>query len=107
VALGFGLAATFGTGHPALYAVLMASSSAALALPVIDSLRLRGRQVLSVTTQIAIADAACIVLLQLVIDTRRAPTAALGALAVAGFAVAFFVVLHTVDRKGWRTRLHR
>jgi Kef-type K+ transport system membrane component KefB len=85
----------------------MASSSAALALPVIDSLRLRGRQVLSVTTQIAIADAACIVLLPLVIDTRRAPTAALGALAVAGFAVALFVVLHIVDRKGWRTRLHR
>ncbi len=107
VAVGFGLAATFGTGHPALYAVLMASSSAALALPVIDSLRLRGRQVLSVTTQIAIADAACIVLLPLVIDTRRAPTAALGALAVAGFAVALFVVLHIVDRKGWRTRLHR
>ena len=78
-ALGVGLAAVFGTGHAALYAVLMASSSAALALPVIDSLRLQGPQVLSVTAQIAIADAACIVLLPLVIDLRRAPTAALGA----------------------------
>lgn len=107
VALGIGLAATFGTGHPALYAVLMASSSAALALPVIDSLGLRGRQVLSVTTQIAIADTACIVLLPLVIDIKRAPTAALGALAVAGFAAALFVALRTVDRKGWRKRLHR
>ncbi|BBY41423.1 hypothetical protein MMAN_55570 [Mycobacterium mantenii] len=107
VALGIGLAATFGTGHPALYAVLMASSSAALALPVIDSLGLRGRQVLSVTTQIAIADTSCIVLLPLVIDIKRAPTAALGALAVAGFAAALFVVLRTVDRKGWRKRLDR
>ncbi|OBH41786.1 cation:proton antiporter [Mycobacterium mantenii] len=107
VALGIGLAATFGTGHPALYAVLMASSSAALALPVIDSLGLRGRQVLSVITQIAIADTACIVLLPLVIDIKRAPTAALGALAVAGFAAALFVALRTVDRKGWRKRLHR
>lgn len=107
VALGFGLAATFGTGHPALYAVLMASSSAALTLPVIDSLRLRGREVLSVTAQIAVADAACIVLLPLVIDIERAPTAVLGALAVAGFAVALFVLLRMVDRKGWRRRLHR
>ncbi len=57
-ALGFGLAAQFGTGHAALYAVLMASSSAAMTLPMIDSLRLRGPQVLSVTAQIAIANAA-------------------------------------------------
>jgi Kef-type K+ transport system membrane component KefB len=106
VALGVGLAAAFGTGHAALYAVLMASSSAALALPVIDSLQLRGPQVLSVTAQIAIADTACIVLLPLAIDVRRAPTAALGALAVAGCAAVFFVVLRAIDRKGWRKRLH-
>lgn len=106
VALAFGLAAEFGTGHPALYAVLMASSSAALALPVIDSLQLRGPQVLSVITQIAIADVACIVLLPLVIDVRRAPTAALGALAVAGCAVVFFVLLRAVDIKGGRRRVH-
>ncbi len=106
VALGVGLAAGFGTGHPALYAVLMASSSAALALPVIESLRLRGPHVLSVTAQIAIADAACIVLLPLVIDVRRAPAAALGALAVAGCAVVFFVLLRAVDIKGGRRRVH-
>lgn len=104
--LGVALAVQFDTGHAALYAALMASSSAALALPVIDSLRLRGPRVLSVTTQIAIADAACIVLLPLVIDIRRAPTAALGALAVAGCAAALFVLLRAVDRKGWRRRLH-
>ncbi|OMC09394.1 MULTISPECIES: cation:proton antiporter [unclassified Mycobacterium] len=105
-ALGVGIAAVFGTGHAALYAVLMASSSAALALPVIDSLRLRGPHVLSVTVQIAIADAACIVLLPLVIDVRRAPTAALGGLAIAGCAVLLFVLLRAVDRRGWRTRMH-
>src|ERR1700722_5882880 len=67
-AFGFGLATAFGTGHAALYAVLMASSSAAMTLPMIDSLRLQGPQVLSVTAQIAIANTACIVLLPLVID---------------------------------------
>jgi Kef-type K+ transport system membrane component KefB len=105
-ALGLGLAAEFGTHHAALYAVLMASSSAALALPVIDSLRLQGPHVLSVTTQIAIADAACIVLLPLVIDFRRAPTAALSALTIAGCAVVLFLLLRAVDRTGWLQRLH-
>ena len=106
-ALGVGLAAEFGTGHAALYAVLLASSSAALALPVIDSLGLQGPQVLSVTAQIAIADAASIVLLPLVIDIRRAPTAALGALAIAGCAAVLFVLLRLVDRRGWRKHLHK
>ena len=105
-ALGVGLSAEFGTDHAALYAVLIASSSAALALPVIDSLGLKGPQVLSVTAQIAIADAASIVLLPLVIDIRRAPAAALGALAIAGCAAVLFVLLRAVDRRGWRKRLH-
>ena len=104
--LGAGLAAGFGTGHAAMYAVLMASSSAALALPVIDSLRLQGPQVIAVTAQIAIADAACIILLPLVIDLRHARTAALGALAVAGCAVGLFVLLRAFDAKGWRRRMH-
>jgi Kef-type K+ transport system membrane component KefB len=105
-ALGVGVAAVFGTGHAALYAVLMASSSAALALPVVDSLGLQGPQVLSVTAQIAVTDAACIVLLPLVIDVRQAPTAALGGLAIAGCAVVLFVLLRAVDRRGWRQRMH-
>jgi len=71
-ALGFALAAVFDTGPALLYAVLMASSSAALALPIIDSLRLSRPQVLSVTAQIAVADATSIVLLPLVIDPQRA-----------------------------------
>ena len=100
------MAAQFGTGHGALYAVLMASSSAAMTLPMIDSLRLRGPQVLSVTAQIAMANAACIVLLPLVIDFRHAATAALGGLAITGCAALFFVVLRWIDRRGWRQRMH-
>jgi len=104
--LGVALAGIFDTGHAALYAVLMASSSAALALPVIDSLGLGGPQVLSVTAQIAIADAASIVLLPLVIDPGRAPRAALGALAIVGGAAVLYVVLRYFDRRGQRKRLH-
>jgi Kef-type K+ transport system membrane component KefB len=104
--LGVTLAHVFGTGHAPLYAVLMVSSSAALALPVIDSLKLDGPAVLSVTTQIAIADATSIVLLPLVINPTQAPRAALGALAIAGFAAVLFVVQRAGDRRGWRKRLH-
>ncbi|ORW63173.1 sodium:proton antiporter [Mycolicibacterium peregrinum] len=105
--LGVVIAHLFGTGHAALYAVVMASSSAALALPVIDGLRLQGPNVLSVTAQIAIADAASIVLLPLVIDIQRAPGAALGALAIAGCAAVLFVVLRAANARGLRKRLHR
>jgi len=104
--LGVVLASVFHTGHAALYAVLMASSSAALALPVIDSLGLAGPKVLSVTAQIAIADAASIVLLPLVIDPSRAPRAALGAVAIVGGAAVLYVVLRYFERSGHRKRLH-
>ncbi|CAN5476239.1 cation:proton antiporter [soil metagenome] len=105
--LGVGVAAIFGTGHAALYAVLMASSSAALALPIIDSLRLTGPPVLSVTAQIAVADTTCIVLLPLVIEPSRALRAGLGSLAVAGCAAVLFVILSRADTAGLRRRLHK
>ena len=103
--LGVMLAGAFGTGHAALYAVLMASSSAAVALPVIDSLKLEGPQVLSAKAQIAIADAASIILLPLVIDPSRAPRAALGALAVTGCAAVLFLVLRHFERSGARKKV--
>lgn len=104
--LGILLDREFGTGHAALYAVLLASSSAALALPVMDSLKLEGPQVLSVTAQIAIADATSIVLLPLVIDPPRAPRAALGAAAITLCAAVLYLILHHFDRTGFRQRMH-
>lgn len=103
--VGVGLAAAFGTGHAALYAVLLASSSAAVALPVLDDLGLDGPPVLSLKAQIAIADAASIVSLPLAIDPQRAPRAALGALAIAGCAALVFVVLRHFERNGTRRRV--
>ena len=103
--LGVVLARVFGTGHATLYAVLMASSSAAVALPIIDGLKLTGPPVLSVKAQIALADAASIVLLPLVIDPSRAAKAALGAVAIAACAGVLFVVLRHFERRGTHERL--
>jgi len=106
VAIGAGVARAFDTGHTGLYAVLMASSSAALILPIIDSLGLGGPSVLALLPQIAIADAACIVALPLAIDPKHAGRAALGALAVLASAAVLFVVLRETERRGWRHKVH-
>jgi Kef-type K+ transport system membrane component KefB len=107
VALGLGIARLFGTGHGALYAVLIASSSAALVLPIRDSLQLAGADVLNVLAQVAMADTVCIVALPLAIDPARAGRAALGALAVLACAGATFVVLRELERRNLRRRLHK
>jgi Kef-type K+ transport system membrane component KefB len=107
VPLGLLIAQLFDTGHPALYAVLIASSSAALVLPVVDSLGLGGPSVLQLLPQVAIADAACIVALPLVVDPAHAGRAAIGAAAVVGCAIVAFVVLRHFERTGLRRRLHK
>ncbi|MDP9936088.1 cation:proton antiporter [Paenarthrobacter nicotinovorans] len=106
VATGIGIAAIFGTGHAPLYVVLLASSSAALVLPIVDSLRLGGPKVLTMIAQAAIADIACIVALPLAVDPPNAGRAALGAVAVAACALILFFVLRALERRGTRDRLH-
>lgn len=106
-ALGLAVSAAFGTGHPAMYAVLMASSSAALVLPIVDSLGLSGPPLLTTLAQVAIADTACIVALPLAIDPAHAARAALGAVGVAAIAAVLFVVLRRGERSGLRRRLHQ
>ena len=96
----------FGTGHTALYVVLMASSSAALVLPIIDSLGLTGPKVVELVPQVAIADAACIVALPLAIEPSHAGRSALGALAVIGCAGVAFLLLRYVEGNGMRKRAH-
>ncbi|NMN95604.1 cation:proton antiporter [Antrihabitans stalactiti] len=104
--LGWLLATAFDTGHAALYAVLLASSSAALALPIVDSLGLRGTSILELTAQVAIADTACIVALPLVIDSANAGKAALGAVAVSACAAVLFFVLRYLEGSGLRRKVH-
>jgi Kef-type K+ transport system membrane component KefB len=106
VGLGYAVAALLGTDHAPLYAVLMASSSAAVILPAQESIGLGGPEVLKLLPQVAIADAACIVLLPLAIDPSHAVRAGLGALAVVGCGLAAYVAFARVERSGWRDRVH-
>jgi Kef-type K+ transport system membrane component KefB len=107
VVLAAAISALFGMGHTALYAVLFASSSAALVLPIRDSLHLGGPAVLAMVAQVAVADTACIVALPLAIDPAHAGRAAVGATAIAATAVVLFFLLRAAERRQWRRRLHR
>jgi Kef-type K+ transport system membrane component KefB len=107
VAVGTGIGLLFGTGHAPLYVVLLASSSAALVLPIVDSLRLGGTHVVAMTAQVAIADIACIVALPLLVDPPHAGRAALGVLTVTGCAAVLFFVLRWLEDTGIRGRVHR
>jgi Kef-type K+ transport system membrane component KefB len=106
VALGYAVAQLVDTPHTLLYAVLMASSSAAIVLPTIDSLRLTGPDLVDLLPQVAIADSLCIVLLPLVIDSRHVARAAGGAAAVIAAGVLLLLLLRYVERRGLRDRVH-
>ncbi|WP_238008544.1 cation:proton antiporter [Dactylosporangium sp. AC04546] len=101
------IARAFGTGHVALYTVLLASSSAALVLPIIDAMHLTGPPVLQLLPQVALADAVCIIALPLAIDPARAGRSALGAAVLIVCTIGLFAVLRLVERRGWRKAVHQ
>lgn len=105
-ALGYGVARLVGISHAPMYAVVMASSSAALVLPIVDSLRLEGPALVDLLPQVAVADTLCIVLLPLAIDPQHAARAAIGAVAVLAGGAVLFVVLGAIERSGIRHRVH-
>lgn len=105
-ALGWAVSTAFDPPHPGLYAVLMASSSAAVIMPIVESRRTATPGLMSFLPQIAIADAVCIVALPLVIDPPRAVPAALGSITVIAAAASIFFVLRHFDLTGLRRRIH-
>jgi Kef-type K+ transport system membrane component KefB len=106
LALGYAVAQLVGTSHALVYAVLMASSSAAIVLPSVGSLGLTGRDLVDLLPQVAVADSLCIVLLPLVIDTDHVGRAAAGAAAVVASGVVLFFLLRYGERSGLRERVH-
>lgn len=106
VGAGLGVAQVFGNGHGLLYAALLASSSATIIMPSLNGVSLTGKAIVEMLPQIALADAACIVLLPLAVEPTRAGTAAIGALAVAAATVVAFGLLWWLQQTGRRRRIH-
>ena len=103
VPAGLAIAALAGNDHGLLYAVLLASSSAAVVMPVVDGAGLSGPRVTATLVHVAIADTFCIVALPLVEDPHRAASAALGALAVIGAGLLALLLTTALARShAWR-----
>ncbi len=84
--LGIGaglLAAGIGSGHPAIYAVILASGSAAVVLPIIEDDNLSGPAVLAVIAWVTVIDILATVAIPFVLRPSHAAHTALGTLLVA------------------------
>jgi Kef-type K+ transport system membrane component KefB len=90
------LAHLAGGGSIGVYAVVIVSSSAAIALPVIDETRLGGPSVLVAIAWIVIADVIATIAVPLVIVPAHAGHAAIGALIVAALVAALFVLVQVL-----------
>ena len=105
-AVGWAVSSAFDQPHLGLYAVLMASSSAAVIMPIVESTSFTAPGLMALLPQIALADAVCIVALPLVIDPPQAVAAALGSAVVLVAGGVIFVVLRHFDISGLRRRVH-
>ena len=94
LAVGAGLLVSMigATGHPTIYAVVIASGSAAFVLPVIQERRLRGEAVLTVIAQVAVADIAATIAIPFVLAPAHAGHVAAGTALIAGCVIAIFVL---------------
>jgi Kef-type K+ transport system membrane component KefB len=94
VGLGGGLAIAhgLGIGHPAVWAILLATGSAAIVLPALEEAGVSGDRALLAMAWATVADVATIVAVPLVLNPSKALRAGLGALAVAAGAVVVLIV---------------
>ena len=105
---GIAVARASGTHHAAIYALLLASGSAAILLPALQEQGLLGDpRALTVMAQVALADIAAIVLLPIVLEPDRAFRAAAGCVLIALCVVALYGVVHLVRRRPWIRQVRR
>jgi Kef-type K+ transport system membrane component KefB len=105
VPAGLAAAAIAGTSHAAVYAVVLASGSAAVLLPALAETGLGGRDVLSVVAQVTIADVVTIVSVPIVLQPSRTAHALLGGALVAGAAAALLFAARALAGRDWVARV--
>ena len=90
-----------GTGHAAVYAVVLASGSAAVLLPALEETGLAGVEAMTVMAQVTIADIITILSVPIVLQPSRAGHAALGGLLVAAAAVVIYAATRLLTGREW------
>lgn len=106
VPLGLGVAALFGNDHGLVYAVVIGSSSASIVLPALGGARVTSMSGLEMLVQLALADAASIIVLPLVLEPAHAGRATLGAAAVLAVAAVFALIMLWLRKAGYWQRVH-
>ena len=115
LAVGAGVLVSWigGAGHPAVYAVLVASGSAAVVLPIVQERRLTGQAVLTLVAQVTVADVAATIAIPFVLRPGKALDVAVGTVLIAACLIAIFAfgrslrgaqVVHALRRQGKRRR---
>lgn len=94
-----------GSGHAAIYAVVLASGSAAVLLPAVEETGLAGAEVLGVMAQVTIADIVTILAVPIVLQPGRVGHVVLGGVLVAGAAALLFVAARLLASHEWVNRL--
>jgi Kef-type K+ transport system membrane component KefB len=96
-----------GTGHAAVYVVLLASGSAAVLLPALEETGIEGPDVMTVMAQVTIADVITILSVPIVLQPARVGHAALGAALVACGVLALLGVARLLGGCAWVRRVRR
>lgn len=94
-----------GTGHAAVYAVLLASGSAAVLLPAIQEAGITGPDILTVMAQVTIADVLTILSVPIVLQPTRVDHALLGGLLVAATIVLLLGGARALASQTWVHRV--
>ncbi len=90
-----------GTGHAAVYAVLLASGSAAVLLPALQEAAATGPDILTVAAQVTIADVITILSVPVVLQPARVGHALLGALLVAATVLVLLGAARVLTSHRW------
>jgi Kef-type K+ transport system membrane component KefB len=105
VPAGLLASAIAGSSHAAVYAVVLASGSAAVLLPAIEETGLAGAEVLTVMAQVTIADIITILAVPIVLQPGRVGRVALGGLLVALAALLLFGAARILGAHEWVHRV--
>jgi len=96
IGVGFAVAATIGPARPAIFAVLFASSSGAVALPVLQDVRAPHRPALVATAWIAIADVSTVLAVPVVLATGNVGRVILGGAAVIAVGAGLYFLANSM-----------
>jgi Kef-type K+ transport system membrane component KefB len=104
---GLAAATLAGTAHAAIYAVVLASGSAAVLLPALEEADVTGLDALAVMAQVTIADVVTILSVPIVLQPGRTLHAVLGGVLVAAGVLLLLGLAHLLRGRAWVHRVRR